>query len=53
MQQNLKKLRIQKGLTRKHVANAVGVSEMSIYNWETGKRKPRIDIAEKLMKALR
>lgn len=36
----LKKLREAKGLSRKELADLVGVTEMSIWNYENGKTKP-------------
>jgi len=42
-QTRLKELRIEKGLTMKQLAIAVGVSEMAISRWERGERTPNID----------
>lgn len=36
------------GMTRTEVAAAVGVSEMSVYGYETGRRLPRDPVKRKL-----
>lgn len=43
--ERLKELRIGKGLTMKQVADAIGVSEVAISNWEGRKRVPNINYA--------
>ena len=48
MKERLKELRIQKGLTQKQVAIAVGVVPTAIANYEAGTREPSIDILKKL-----
>lgn len=45
---NLKKLRIEKGVTQKQLGNVLNVSQNAIYNWETGKREPNLDMLEKI-----
>ena len=34
------KLRLEKGLTQKEVAELTGYSERSVQNWSQGRRKP-------------
>lgn len=49
----LKKLREAKGLSRKELADLVGVTEMSIWNYENGKTKPdRYNIITRLAEVL-
>ncbi len=38
--ERVKQERLSKGLTQSQFAKAVGVSERTIQNWETGKKKP-------------
>lgn len=42
------KLRESKGLTRKQLADGVGITERAIEYYEKGKRKPTFVIAKKL-----
>ena len=44
--------RMAKGMTQKQLAEAVGVSQQQINQWETGVRKPKIDALVKLAKAM-
>ena len=44
----LRRLRKDRGFSVKEIASAAGVSIMSIYRYETGRRKPDIDIAAKI-----
>lgn len=44
----LKALRINKGYSREKVADAVGVSAITIKNWELGKTFPTQPFIEKL-----
>lgn len=37
----LREARLAKGLTRRQLALACGVTDRAIYNWETGARHPR------------
>lgn len=48
----LKEKRIRKKLTRKALAEVVGVSKESIYKYETGERTPTDDTKIKIAKAL-
>lgn len=43
-------LRKELDLTQKHVADAIGVTEQTVRNWEQGKAVPRLTISQ--MKAL-
>ena len=45
---NLKRLRERCKLTQKQLAEAAGVSEGAIRNWEQGIRAPGLEVAEKL-----
>jgi len=40
--ENILKLRTRLGLTQRQVAQAVGVTDQTISNWETGTYKPRL-----------
>lgn len=40
------KLRRKYGLTQKDVADALGVSEQTIRNWENGRTKPQLTIPQ-------
>lgn len=48
MNDRLRQIRIEKGLTQKQVAQAVGVVPTAITNYETGIREPSIDVLKKL-----
>ena len=48
--ENLKKFRIEKGLTVKTIAKEVGVSISTIYSWEKDKTKPNLRRLAKLAK---
>ena len=49
---NLKYYRLKKNLSMKALADKVGVSNMAISNYESGKRTPDIMILRKLAEAL-
>jgi len=49
---NLRKLRIKKGLTQEKIAKKIGVTAKSVGHWETGRRKPTFDKLIKLAKIL-
>ena len=49
---NLKKRRKQLGLTQKALAEAAGVDQQSIYQYEVGKYEPSISTIKALAKAL-
>ena len=40
--------RVNAGYTQKEVAQAVGVTEQSIVDWEAGRTSPKIERAQKL-----
>ena len=48
----VKKIRTQKGVLQKDIAFKAGVSVRALQNYESGKRKPSIDIVIRLAKAL-
>ena len=50
---NVGKVRLRQGLFQKDLAKLIGVDEMSIVNWETGKTEPRKMNLEKLKAILR
>ena len=49
---NLKELREKKGLTREDLASRIGVSVVSIYNWENEKIKMHKVFQKKIEKIL-
>lgn len=49
---NLKHYRLKKQMTKKDLAAACGISSMAISNYESGKRKPDMEIISKLAQAL-
>lgn len=51
-EKNLKYYRLKKNMSMKDLAEACGVSSMTISNYESGKRKPDMDIINKLAEAL-
>ncbi|BCV23337.1 S24 family peptidase [Gelria sp. Kuro-4] len=48
IRQNIVKLRMQHGMSRKELAQKIGVTETAIYNYEHGRRYPEQNIQEKL-----
>lgn len=48
--QNIKKLRIQKGLTQDELGKIIGVSSMAVSQWENERAIPRMGAIEKLAK---
>lgn len=50
--ERLKSIREQRGLTQVQLAEQSGVSTRMIQNYEGGTNRPRIEIAEKIAKAL-
>ena len=44
----LKKERILKGFTKEELAEKLGVNRNTIYNWESGRTRPRIDMVREL-----
>ncbi|MFQ4139024.1 helix-turn-helix domain-containing protein [Nodosilinea sp. PGN35] len=45
-QATLMDLRNRAGLTRREVANALGVTEKTIYVWETSENPPKMTVAQ-------
>ncbi len=43
---DLMRLRKGRGLTQKQVADAVGVTDQTISNWEAGRFEPRLTISQ-------
>lgn len=52
MRNNLKKLRVELGISGTELAQLVGVSHSMIYMIENGKKKPSIILANKISKVL-
>ena len=48
----LKKIRVENGLTKQQLANAIGVTERYIAFIEQGKRTPSLEMAGKIAKIL-
>ena len=48
----LEEVRLEKGFSINEVTNRVGISNMSYYRYAQGKRKPPIDVAQKLASTL-
>lgn len=44
--------RIEKGISRKELAQMIGCSSRLIYYWENGKRGMSLDMADKALKVL-
>ncbi len=52
LEKNLKYYRLKNNMTKKALADAIGVSAMAITNYENGSRQPNMDTIKKLAKAL-
>lgn len=50
--ENLRNLRIEKGLSQKALAKAAGVSQTAVYHWEKGIRTPKIGQVRNISSAL-
>lgn len=48
----IKTNRKKRGLSRPQLASKANVSVDALYAWETGKRKPTIECADRVLKAL-
>lgn len=48
----IRRLRRERGLSVKALASAIGVTAMSIYRYEQGRRMPDVDIAAKIAETL-
>ncbi len=51
-EKNLKYYRLKKNMTMKDLAEACGITSMAISNYESGKRKPDMEIINRLAKVL-
>jgi len=49
---HIRKRRLELGLTQKEVGEFFGVSEETIYNWESGKKQPDLKLMPKVIKFL-
>ena len=47
-QENLKNLRLKRGLSQKKLADAIGVAQSSINYWEKGERIPSVESTNRL-----
>lgn len=50
--ENIKKIRESKGMSRKQLADKVGITESAIFRYETNQREPRLSILCKISEAL-
>ncbi len=50
--ENLKKIRIEKGITQKEIAASVGVANSTYSLYESGKREPNVEMIKKIAQAL-
>lgn len=50
--ENLKQIRIKKGFSQKEIAERLGVSQPSYAQYESGKRKPKLETLSKIADAL-
>lgn len=46
MESKFVSLRLEAGLTQKAIADALGVTEQAVRNWERGKNEPRFTIQQ-------
>lgn len=44
----IRQLRLERGLTQRQLAQALGVTEATVVRWETGARQPRVGIIKRL-----
>ena len=49
----INKVRIERKISQKELAQLIGCSERAIRYWENGKRQISIDMADKALKALK
>lgn len=49
---NIRRIRIERGLSQEELAQAVGVTGSAISRWESGQRQPNIEKLKKLSAAL-
>lgn len=50
--ERIKQIRVQLGITRRELAEKVGISTLYVYDIETGRRTPSVDTLRKLAVAL-
>ena len=50
--EHVRKRRLELGLTQKEVGKFLGVSEETVYNWESGKKQPDVKLIPKIIKFL-
>ena len=48
LQEKIKELRLNSGISQKKLADAIGVAQSSINYWEKGQRTPSVSAAQKL-----
>lgn len=48
LKDNLKKARLNAGLTQKEVAERLGVAQQQYARWEQGQRNPKIEVLDRL-----
>ena len=48
LQEKIKKLRLDSGISQKKLADSIGVAQSSINYWEKGQRTPSVSAAQKL-----
>ena len=48
LQEKIKKLRLNSGISQKKLADSIGVAQSSINYWEKGQRTPSVSAAQKL-----
>lgn len=48
LQEKIKELRMNRGISQKKLADAIGVAQSSVNYWEKGQRTPSVDAAQKL-----
>lgn len=49
---SIKKYRLEKGLSQKELAELIGCAEITIRQYESGKRQPRLDVLNRIAGAL-
>ena len=50
--ENIKKCRIERGMTQKKLSELLNVSQNAVHNWETGKREPNMSILHQIAQIL-
>ena len=49
--ERIRKIRIEKGMTQKEIAEKCGINDANIRKYESGRQNPKIDTIEKIAKA--